>query len=139
MTKEEKKQYNREYRINNREKLNAAKRASRAANPEKARAVDRKRLLNDPSLRKKRVAQVRFYKTGCTPEMYSNLLMLQDNKCGICSRHSSEFTRSLAADHCHKTGKVRGLLCHLCNTSLGMLNDDIERLKSMITYLENKV
>ena len=39
-------------------------------------------------------------------------------------------------DHCHKTNVIRGLLCHQCNLALGHANDDIEKLKGLISYLE---
>lgn len=39
-------------------------------------------------------------------------------------------------DHCHTTGKVRGLLCNNCNTALGLVDDKIEVLKRMIKYLK---
>ncbi len=44
--------------------------------------------------------------------------------------------RALAIDHCHKTGKVRGLLCQACNTALGLLEDDIERIQMLLAYLQ---
>jgi len=45
--------------------------------------------------------------------------------------------RMLSVDHDHVTGKLRGLLCSKCNTSLGMINDNIQILKNMIVYLES--
>jgi hypothetical protein len=39
-------------------------------------------------------------------------------------------------DHCHKTNKIRGLLCHHCNLALGHVDDNIEKLKGLISYLE---
>lgn len=41
--------------------------------------------------------------------------------------------------HCHKTGKVRGLLCFNCNTGIGKLKDDIELLKRAVEYLERNL
>src|SRR5215203_575928 len=62
-------------------------------------------------------------------EMYSN----QNGKCLICT---NEF-KSLFVDHCHVTGKVRGLLCSTCNSGIGFLKDDIEMVRSALTYLES--
>jgi hypothetical protein len=42
---------------------------------------------------------------------------------------------SLSVDHCHKTGKVRALLCIPCNTGIGSFHDNIETMKAAITYL----
>lgn len=41
-----------------------------------------------------------------------------------------------ALDHCHKTGKIRGVICSNCNIALGLINDDVETLKRMIIYLD---
>jgi hypothetical protein len=43
----------------------------------------------------------------------------------------------LGVDHCHQTGKVRGLLCRDCNLSIGHMKDSVERLKAAIKYLES--
>jgi hypothetical protein len=43
----------------------------------------------------------------------------------------------LAVDHCHTTGKVRGLLCSTCNTALGSFQDNPAYLKAAIHYLES--
>lgn len=77
-----------------------------------------------------------FQSFGIRFEDYKNIYDLQNGCCAICLRHSSEFKRQLSVDHCHETGKIRGLLCIACNTSLGKFNDDIETLKRCISYLE---
>lgn len=42
----------------------------------------------------------------------------------------------LVVDHCHKTGRIRGLLCHNCNRALGLLQDDVGVLRKAIGYLK---
>ena len=78
------------------------------------------------------------YKYNITLEEYNELFEKQNGCCAICGIHQSMITsgRSLAVDHCHKTKKIRGLLCFLCNTGIGKLNDDIELMKKAIDYLQ---
>lgn len=70
-----------------------------------------------------------------TLEQYNEMLLSQNSVCAICFKHDEKEVRSLAVDHCHKTGKIRGLLCRYCNQALGILNDDIERIKKAVEYL----
>ena len=66
----------------------------------------------------------------------------QKGLCAICQRENTQKSRKkgeicrLAIDHCHETGKVRGLLCGACNKGLGHFEDDIELLLTAIIYLE---
>ena len=75
---------------------------------------------------------------GLTFEEFEAMLSDQDNCCAICKstkplgRH-----KRFNVDHHNKTGNVRGLLCSNCNTALGLVNDNIHTLKSMIEYLES--
>lgn len=83
------------------------------------------------------------YKYGITVDEYNIMLSNQNNKCKICNNEEltkgrSGKVRKMAVDHCHKTNKVRGLLCAKCNQGIGLLNDDIEVLKQAIKYLEEK-
>ena len=66
--------------------------------------------------------QLRRY--GLTIEQYDQMVEDQDGCCAICG---GEVDR-LRVDHDHETGGVRGLLCHGCNTALGLMADDPERL-----------
>ncbi len=73
-----------------------------------------------------------------TPEEYDAMLEKQDGSCAIChSETPGNSRRSIyfAVDHCHTTGAVRGLLCHQCNTALGLIKDSPDTLAKMITYL----
>jgi DNA-binding transcriptional MerR regulator len=55
---------------------------------------------------------------GLTIEQYADMLSEQDGVCAICHGINAS-GRRLAVDHDHVTGKIRGLLCSQCNTSLG--------------------
>jgi hypothetical protein len=70
---------------------------------------------------------------GISSETYNALFDSQNGLCAICGKSS---TKRLAVDHNHTTGKVRGLLCHRCNTSLGLLDEDLNSIKKMLEYLE---
>ena len=59
------------------------------------------------------------------------------NKCQICGK--SQTGRQLNIDHCHKTNKVRGLLCDSCNLGIGHFNDDLSLLLSAIKYLSKQM
>lgn len=63
------------------------------------------------------------------------LFLKQEGRCAICQKHETEFARKLAVDHDHKTNKIRGLLCLLCNRGLGLFKDDTVRFQSAIAYL----
>jgi hypothetical protein len=86
------------------------------------------------SLCRKQHLKVRY---GITPEDYDVMLQKQKGKCAICDRHgqSPGNKRLLDVDHCHKTGKIRGLLCNRCNQSMGKVKDDIDLLKKFLAYL----
>lgn len=67
-------------------------------------------------------------------EQYNKMLEDQNGVCDIC--HRPPITKALAVDHCHTTGKIRGLLCSSCNTALGSMQDNTDRLRNAIAYLE---
>lgn len=73
---------------------------------------------------------------GITIEEYQGILQKQNNKCAICGC-PPEFSAkgSLAVDHCHKTNKIRGLLCGECNLGLGKFKDRQDLLSKAIEYL----
>ena len=59
--------------------------------------------------------------------------LLNIDKCSICETYVEGQNQHV--DHCHKTGKVRGILCNNCNRGIGYFNEDIERIKQSIKYL----
>ncbi len=73
---------------------------------------------------------------GITLEEYNRMLAAQDGVCWICKGIVTSKKGNLLVDHCHKTGKVRGLLCTKCNAGIGGLGDSIEMLERAIEYLK---
>jgi Recombination endonuclease VII len=74
-----------------------------------------------------------------TLDQYNIFLESQNYKCAICKIHVDQVGGrhgTLNVDHCHNTGKIRGLLCSNCNTGLGQFKDNTNRLKSAISYLK---
>ena len=77
---------------------------------------------------------------GMTLEEYEERLIKQEGVCAICKLPDGSIKNDkwqpLYVDHNHVTGSIRGLLCHNCNVSLGLFNDDVSLLKNAIVYLE---
>lgn len=69
-------------------------------------------------------------------EDYNKMFFDQKGRCKICDKHQNQFKKALAVDHCHTTGKIRGLLCASCNTAIGHLKDDVNLLAKAINYLK---
>lgn len=71
-------------------------------------------------------------KYGISLNQYDKLYKKQGGLCGICGKRKSV----LCVDHNHTTGKVRGLLCNLCNQALGLFYENPVSLKNAISYLK---
>ncbi len=67
---------------------------------------------------------------------YLNLVAKQNGVCKICSKMPSSPYPRLYIDHDHLSGKIRGLLCHTCNSGLGMFKDSKDLLLKSIQYLD---
>ena len=90
---------------------------------------------HDPvKTRTKRIKKV----FGITFDDYNRMLKSQNNRCAICNSTATGNRRhkNLNVDHCHTTGKVRGLLCHGCNSGIGSMKDDVKLLEKAIAYLK---
>jgi hypothetical protein len=97
---------NRRYYRKNKEKVSARILACRRANPEVARAANRR------------------WSTGFCGQLVGALRKFQAGACAICAVHLNVEKRlsrqGECADHCHATGQPRGLICQACNTALGL-------------------
>lgn len=117
---EAQKAYDEAYREKNRERIKARQRAW---------YLDNRTKVISNSLRNR---DKRWY--GITEEEYEDALHLQGGKCAICGVAPKK-GRRLCVDHCHCSGRFRGLLCDLCNKGLGQFKDDREVLARAIAYL----
>lgn len=72
-------------------------------------------------------------KYGITKECFQSIVEEQDGKCWICSKYDGEF---LHVDHCHETGKYRGVICWECNMGIGLFKDKESNLLKAIEYLK---
>ena len=76
-----------------------------------------------------------YKKYGISLLEYNKILAEQNECCAICEKHQSLFKKKLMVDHNHITGKVRGLLCFRCNSSLGHLEESLVLLENMKKYI----
>ena len=97
------------------------------------RRGDAKRKGTEKRLISNRKATSRYSvrKYGIELSEYTNMVAQQNGCCAVCK----QIEERLCVDHCHNTGKVRGLLCRRCNAGIGMLKDDVAILIEAITYL----
>jgi len=129
---------------------NPQSKAWRKKNPEIVKATNkkhkelRKEYYNDPVRKLKYKDNHLQYNYGITLEIYEKMHYEQNGKCKICknpetTKNNQKSLSCLAVDHCHKTGKVRGLLCAKCNKALGAFKDNIETLTNAINYLRSNI
>lgn len=116
------------------------------------RTSDKEFYKNNPG---KQDQYKKFYYVNAGPEYtkrikvskkdYDEMFAEQKGLCKLCNQietskstrnESTKTNKRLGIDHCHKTDKIRGLLCHHCNAMLGHAHDDIARLQSAIDYLK---
>jgi hypothetical protein len=140
--------YDKLWRARNPGKAAAANRRYRVAHPDRAAAQARRYAKLYPERIKAYIDRIRRehpdrFKTyrlkslyGLTETTYQKLLASQGGVCAICKNPETIKNRRLGVDHCHKSGKVRGLLCDSCNTGLGRFRDSVPLLRRAIRYLE---
>ena len=74
----------------------------------------------------------RFKKYNLSKEDYEKQYAIQEGKCYVCETHYAD----LCIDHCHKTNKVRKLLCFSCNAALGLLKENLNTITNLKNYVE---
>jgi hypothetical protein len=105
-----------------RERVKKYRQQLRDTNPQKLVLSNRKTKLK------------RAYGIGL--EEYDKMLKAQNYKCAVCGIKQEEAgKKGLVVDHCHDSGKIRALLCSNCNSSLGLLKEDLQVLESLKNYI----
>lgn len=114
----------RRYYERNKEKVKAAAKEYRKKHPQKYllrnREYQRERYKADPNYWRSLSIKKRY---GITLDEFDRLIAAQGNACAICRRPMDQIERK-CIDHCHRTGKVRGVLCQGCNVGIAHLQDD---------------
>jgi len=121
--------------INSRCRLCASKQTllSRQLHPERVSEQWKRYQKANPEALKSRKLKNRY---GIDLVEYNRMFLSQEGCCLICEVHQSKLNKKLSVDHCHNTGRVRGLLCYKCNTIIGLANDNTKTLQSAINYLK---
>lgn len=138
------------WRLDNPERYNEMQKRSRVRNAPAIKERSRRwyvenhgRAIAYRALRRELYPEdIKFSKIKCsfgiTREQYFAMLEKQAGRCAICGRTREENgkrKKMLAVDHCHKTNRVRGLLCAPCNSSIGLMQESPEILQKAIQYL----
>ncbi len=123
-----------DHQLKNPEKWSSYARKYRVKNYDKHRSSAKRYQEKYPDRMKNTVLKRVF---GITLEKYNEMYSAQKGCCKICKLHSTEFKKNLAVDHCHKTNSIRGLLCHHCNTAIGLLKEDPLIFEEAIRYLKD--
>lgn len=112
-----------------------------SANPERGRAHSKTFRATPQGKLVRHHQKLAAY--GLTAADYESMLAEQGGVCACCgqpetARHRSGTLFQLAVDHDHDTGRVRGLLCAVCNRALGLLGDSADRVRALVGYLERQ-
>ena len=73
-------------------------------------------------------------------KQFDMMVHVQNNQCAICGFrfiHDNRMTKP-HIDHCHESGKIRGLLCSSCNKGIGQFKDNVAAMRSAIEYVQNQ-
>lgn len=136
--------YTRHWYVNNKEKRRAYYQGYAAKNVDKlrgyrAKSADKLKLDPDWVARRKAWSDQWHLKRkyNLTLEQWRALHDAQGGLCVLCKKRGNGRGKNgrLYVDHCHDTGRVRGLLCRHCNTALGILGDSPEKMEMVMSYL----
>jgi hypothetical protein len=129
--------YSARYYSTHKEKWERAEAKARAEDLEAYRAANRAKQATYRASPTNTI-RLRYLKRrhGITIEQYVAMETAQGGVCAICREPGRGSDRRLHVDHCHATGRVRGLLCFSCNVALGAMSDRTDWLEAASAYLK---
>lgn len=141
---EDKRAYNKQWRTKNAENIKAYQKEWRAKNVQSVKVYQ---SAYNSEYRQRDDVQQAYWERNLkrnyrmTPDCFNALWHQQKGKCLICTVDMlprGRKNKSVAVDHNHATGEVRGLLCRSCNRAIGLFQDDPERIRAAANYLQHK-
>lgn len=128
-----KREYQREYRMRHPDRIKESKKTYYQKNKDRIKAITAKRYRDLTPEERKSYNRKNLVKCKYGLEWDEYLELIKDG-CQICEENEED-TR-LCIDHCHKTGRVRGALCHRCNSAIGLLRDRPDLCEKAGVYLK---
>jgi len=123
------------YKLATPDSIKASNTKWRLANAEKIKAVQKNYRQQNPD----KVRENNLRRTGFTLALFAEMLEAQNYLCAICETDLRTVPqKQIHADHCHLTKTPRGILCHHCNSGIGLFMDDPVRLNKAAQYLEKR-
>lgn len=108
-----------------------------AANPERKRSYQKNWYEANKDSARAYQRELHFKRTyGITIAERDEIFAHQGYKCAACGTGDPRSKKGWVVDHCHESGKIRGVLCHGCNSSLGYAYEDPARLRALADYIE---
>lgn len=98
-------------------------------------AQAKERYANSKRIREIAAERARLRNYGILPHEFGAMVAAQNGLCGVCAE-SLNSGKKPAVDHCHATGRIRGILCARCNTTIGAALDSPSLLRDLAAYVE---
>ena len=132
---EKKRQRSREYSRRNAERNRQRVAEWQKANPDRVAETSRANYIKRRDVERNSRLKMKY---GITQAQYDAMFLEQRGLCAVCRQHETTARwSSLCVDHCHETGKVRGLLCNRCNRAIGLMRDSGDLLQTAAAYINH--
>ena len=132
-SKKKRKEWLKNWKLENREKLLQQSKASYKRNKQHRQEYSKEFYWKN---KQKTLDRIRLKKYGISGDEFRTIVEKQGIKCPICNK---TIKKNLSVDHNHVTGEIRGIICNNCNLAIGNAEDSPSRLRAMADYLEKNL